>query len=263
MFVNIKNERSIAEIQQYWESRAMLGQEAGSRDVIAKVLEIEAIAKYVKAGMHILEVGCGNGITAIELAKRYEVEIVGLDYAEKMVQAANLIVAEETLCGKVTFMVGDVGTLDDLGEKYDLIYTERVLINLKDWEAQRKAIVDITHRLRPGGAYVMCENSMNGLEKINEFRGFVGISPINPPWHNIYFKDEDLNALEIPGIKLEKVDCYSSTYYFLSRVVNAWLAKEEGKEPAYDATVNRLALKLPAFGDMAQGRIWLWRNTLD
>jgi len=255
-----KSDRSIAEIQQYWESRAVLAQEAGTRDIIAKALEIEAIARYVKNGMHILEVGCGNGITAIELAKRFKVNILGLDYAENMIQAANDLQANETLRGSVRFMVGDVSTLDEMNEGYDLIYTERVLINLQDWQAQKKAIADITAKLRPMGVYAMCENSINGLTKINELREMVGLPAINPPWHNIYFKDEDLAGLTIPGIRLEKVDCYSATYYFLSRVVNAWLANEEGKEPDYNAAINKLALKLPTFGDTAQGRIWLWRN---
>lgn len=252
--------RSIAEIQQYWESRAAFGQEAGSKDVIAKALEVEAIARYVKDGMHILEIGCGNGLTAIELGKRFCVDILGIDYAEKMVEAANGLMANERVKGTINFRIGDVSTLPCLETYYDLIYTERVLINLKDWEAQKKAITDITERLRLGGVYVMCENSMDGLERINDLRKMVGVSPITPPWHNLYFRDADLQQLEIRGIKLEKVDCYSATYYFLSRVVNAWLAQEEGKEPSYDAAVNKLALKLPAFGDTAQGRIWLWRK---
>lgn len=255
-----KELRSIAEIQQYWEDRAVLGQEAGSKDVIAKALEVEAIAKYVKDGMQILEVGCGNGITAMELGKRFDVDILGLDYAEKMVDAAKSLIANERVKGTINFQVGDVTTLRDLEKCYDFIYTERVLINLKDWEAQKKAIADITERLRPGGVYVMCENSMDGLERINDLRKMVGVPPIIPPWHNIYFRDVDLQQLEMPGIKLEKVDCYSATYYFLSRVVNAWLAKEEGREPSYDAAINKLALKLPAFGETAQGRIWLWRK---
>lgn len=258
--VTDKKKRSIADIQQYWESQAALDQEAGSRDIIAKALEIEAIAKYVKDGMQILEVGCGNGITAIELCKRYGVTILGLDYAEKMVQAAQAKAAGATVKGRVSFMVGDAGTVSELTDQYDLIYTERVLINLKDWTTQQKAIMDITAKLKSGGVYVMCENSVTGLEKINEYREMVGLPAINHPWHNIYFKDDDLRDLKIPGVRLETVDCYSATYYFLSRVVNAYLAHSEGKEPVYDAVVNKLALKLPSFGDLAQGKIWLWRK---
>lgn len=258
--MNERHDRSVDKIKQHWETRASRGLAAGSDDVILKKLEIEAIAKYVKNGMRILEVGCGNGITAVELAKRFNVEIIGIDYVAKMVDEAKLMAARQSLIGKVEFAVGDVCALPEQRCDYDLIYSERVLINLSDFEAQRRAIVDITNLLRPGGRYVMCESCLDGLEKINEMREMIGLSVIAPPWHNIYFRGRDLRELVLPGMELEAVDCFSATYYFLSRVVNAWLAKEEGLEPSYDSTINRLALLLPAFGEMAQARIWLWRK---
>ena len=61
-------------------------------------------------------------------------------------------------------------------------------------------------------------------------------------------------------MKLDGCVYYSSTYYFLSRVVNAWEAAQSGKDPDYDAPVNQLALKLPPIGDFGQGRLWLWRK---
>ena len=61
-------------------------------------------------------------------------------------------------------------------------------------------------------------------------------------------------------VMLEEVRFISSTYAFLSRVVNAWLAKKEGEEPSYDAPVNKLALELPAFGGIGQTKIWVWRK---
>ena len=66
--------------------------------------------------------------------------------------------------------------------------------------------------------------------------------------------------MELPGIQLEEVKYYSSTYYFLSRIVNAALAAQEGKQPDYESPVNLLALNLPPIGDLGQGRLWLWRR---
>ena len=105
----------------------------------------------------------------------------------------------------------------------------------------------------------MCENSQDGLDKINELRSLVGLPEITPPWHNHYLRDSDIEQSSFPGLKLDAVRHYSSTYYFLSRVVNASLAQKEGKEPEYDAPVNQLALQLPSIGEMGQGRIWQWR----
>jgi ubiquinone/menaquinone biosynthesis C-methylase UbiE len=251
------------DVRAFWNNRAGLGQWAGSRDVIAKQLEINAISQHVKDGMRVLEVGCGNGITAIELARLYDIELVGIDYAEEMVSSARTMLSNQPIKGSVSFEVGDVQSLSGFSRKFDLIYTERVLINLPDWSSQKQAIMTIADLLSDGGSYVMCENSQDGLDKINELRERVNLSSITPPWHNRYFRDTELKETIFPGIKLEGVIFYSSTYYFLSRVINAWLAAQEGSEPDYDSPINQLALQLPPVGELGQGRIWLWRKMND
>jgi ubiquinone/menaquinone biosynthesis C-methylase UbiE len=248
------------DIWAFWKSRAGLGQWAGTRDAIAKQLEVEAISTYVRDGTRILEIGCGNGITAIELARRHEVEIFAIDFAEEMIAAATAMLGDRTLLGSVKFQVGDIQTLSGFSQRFDLIYTERVLINLPDWAAQQKAILDITELLDTGGLYVMCENSQDGLGQINALREQVGLPAIIPPWHNRYLRDAELEQLNLPAVKLAGINDYSSTYYFLSRIVNACLAAEEGRDPEYDAPINRLALRLPSIGNLGQGRIWLWRK---
>jgi ubiquinone/menaquinone biosynthesis C-methylase UbiE len=256
----IEIKESIGDVRAFWNSRAGLGQWAGSRDVIAKQLEVEAVAKYVRDGMRVLEVGCGNGITAIELARRYDVEILGIDFAVEMVAAAKEMLDGQRLNGAVSFAVGDARSLSDLAGKFDLVYTERVLINLPDWPAQRQAIANIAGALAAGGLYVMCENSQDGLDELNDLRARVGLSGITPPWHNRYLRDDEIGQASFSEIKLAGVDYYSSTYYFLSRIVNAALAAERGQEPEYEDPINQLALRLPAIGALGQGRIWLWRK---
>ncbi len=247
-------------VRAYWNSRAGLGRWAGTRDIIAKELELKTIAEFVRPGMKVLDVGCGNGVAAIELARRFQVDITAIDYVADMVGAASQTAATETLVGTIQFREGDVTNLHDLPRDFDLIYTERVIINLPDWETQKRAITELTGLLRVGGVYAMVENSQDGLDKINALRQQVGLQPVVTPWHNRYLKDSELQILSIPGVTLEKVIFHSSTYYFLSRVVNAWLAAREGKEPDYDSPVNELALQLPAIGDLGQGRVWVWKR---
>jgi ubiquinone/menaquinone biosynthesis C-methylase UbiE len=239
----------------FWNDRAKYLQRAGTDDLIAKQLEIEAISNYICDGMKILEVGCGNGLTALELARRYRVEILGIDFASEMIAAANEAARATEMKGSLQFEVGDVRQLTKLSAKYDLIYAERVLINLPDWSTQRQAIMDITNLLAPNTFYVMCENSEDGLQKINDLREMVGLYRITPPWHNRYLRDSELREMDIAGVTLEKVVHYSSTYYFLSRVVNAAVAANQNQEPTYDAYINQLALRLPPLGEFGQGRI--------
>jgi len=248
------------DVRAFWNSRAAQGFAAGTRDVIAKKLEIEAISGHVTDGMRILDVGCGNGITAIELARRYSVRILGIDFAEEMIAEA-IAQTSGRLKGPVEFRVLDARNLAHISEKFDLIYTERFLINLPDWPAQKQAIVNIASLLADGGLYVMCENSQDGLDRINSFRERVGLSKINAPWHNRYLRNSEIEQMKLADVELEDVNDFSSTYYFLSRVVNAWLASQNGKEPNYESPVNQLALKLPAIGNLGQTKIWVWRRT--
>jgi ubiquinone/menaquinone biosynthesis C-methylase UbiE len=252
--------KQVDSVRAYWNSRADLGKWAGTQDLIAKELELKTLAEFVRPGMKVLDAGCGNGVAAIELARRFQVDITAIDYAADMVGAASKTAATVPLVGTIQFREGDVTNLHDLSRDFDLIYTERVIINLADWETQKRAITELTRLLRVGGVYAMVENSQDGLDKINALREQVGLQPMVAPWHNRYLKDSELQTLSFPGVTLEKVIFHSSTYYFLSRVVNAWLAAREGKEPDYDSPVNELALQLPAIGDLGQGRVWVWKR---
>ncbi|KKL13266.1 hypothetical protein LCGC14_2527470, partial [marine sediment metagenome] len=194
---------------QFWDDRASLEEQAGTQDLIVKQLEVEAIAKYVKPGMRVLDAGCGNGLTAIELARRYDVEVLAFDSSEKMIDAADKRCAtRKDLKGSVEFYCAMLPWMNsDLGE-FDLVYTERVLINLLDRDVRNRAMANLCSLLRPGGLYVMCENSQVGLGRINWLRAQVGLSAVIPPWHNHYLDAHDIAGFEKIAM-LEGVDEYS------------------------------------------------------
>ena len=82
-----------------------------------------------------------------------------------------------------------------------------------------------------------------------------------PPWHNKYFNNSDiLNFVKKHNLKLIKVDHFSSTYYFISRVLNAKLALDDNEKPHYDAPINKLALSLPSINECGQGKLWIFEK---
>jgi ubiquinone/menaquinone biosynthesis C-methylase UbiE len=248
-------------VLDHWNQRASLATRAGSDDTLAKELEIEALSQHIRDGMVVAEFGCGNATTALELLKRHDIELYCFDFSPAMIEQARKVVRDAGMEARIHLMVCDVRNEPAIGKKFDLVYTERMIINLPDWATQAGAIRYLLGHVKPGGQYLMCENSAPGLDYLNKLRLLAGLQAITPPWHNVYLVDELVASMEIPGARLVDVELFSSTYYFLSRVVNAWLAAREGVQPSYDAPVNQLALLLPPFGDCAQGRLWVFEKT--
>lgn len=247
-------------ILEHWNQRATLAERAGSNDLIAKELEINAISKHIRNGMVVAEFGCGNGTTALELLRRHDIELHCFDFSPAMIESACKLAMDAGMGDRIHFEIGDVRDEPSLAKKFDVIYSERMIINLPDWESQVRAIRYLIRLLNQGGRYLMCENSRVGLDNLNKLRVSAGLEAISPPWHNVYLVDDLVASLVTPGAKLVDVDSFSATYYFLSRVVNAWLATKEGKQPSYDAPLNQLALNLPPFGDCAQGKLWVFKK---
>ena len=247
-------------ILEHWNHRANLEDRAGSDDVILKQLEVNAISSYIVNGMVVAEFGCGNGTAAIQLARNFDIELYCFDFSPAMIESTRRNAKKENLENRIHFDVCDVRNEPAFQRKFDLVYSERMIINLPDWQIQARTIRYLLSHLKPGGKYLMCESSKVGLNNLNKLREMVGLHSISPPWHNVYIEDELVNSLELADAELVKVEPFSSTYYFLSRVVNASLAKKEGVEPSYQAPVNQLAFQLPSFGDCAQSKIWVFEK---
>lgn len=246
------------EILKFWEERAALGDKAGSDDVLAKDIEVSAIMSNVKDGMKVAEFGCGNGLLAVKIAQKFDVKILAFDFSPNMISQAKSFGERAGVSDKVEFKVADIRDEVFIEEKFDLIITERMLINICDWSKQKEAICEMARMLASGGKLVICENSQTGLNELNELRRSVEIPEITPPWHNRYLVDEEVASVSPDFCGNPEVIPFSSTYYFLSRVVNAWLAKQAGVDPAYDAPINRLGTLLPPLASCAQGKIWIW-----
>lgn len=254
-------------VNVFWENDEAL--EANRRDHILKQLEIREIAKHVRDGMRVLDVGCGDGETGLHLLRQFEIGWTGCDRSHKMIDLASkaleLASGRNELRGNWATRVSDVAR-PIVDYSYDLIYSERCIITLPDWPTQETAIRNIIALLRPGGKYVMFEHSEDGLQRLNEWRAKVGLAAITvPPW-NRYLRDAEVTGLaraldDASGLAVNRwPEYFASTYYLLSRVVNAAMAQAEGREPEYDCLVNRLALSLPNMGDIGHAAKWVWRK---
>lgn len=249
-------------INEFWNERAKLGENAGSNDFLLKRLEQQVILNTVREGSRILEIGCGNGDTLIKLAEKRDCTGIGLDYAEGMVETARASSENRGCLSRVAFDQGQIpGLPRDLGE-FDYVLTERCLINLESHERQHEAFREIMSTVKKGGYYIMIESFMQGLERTNELRMGLDLQRIDPPWHNVFMDEDFVASWANDAYSLVKIVPFSSTYFFLSRVVYAALARDKGEELRYDSDINLLSCQLPAIGDFGPARMYLWQRRL-
>ena len=247
-------------VREFWDGRAALGPLAGTNDYHLTTLERAVILKHVSAGMRVLDAGCGTGDTLAYLASRTPIDGLGIDFSPAMIARA---VPREGL----TFQVHDVTQSVPRGP-FDLIYTQRMLINLPDWPTQQRVIEALGERLALGGCLLMVESSHDGLTRLNILRSCVGLPEIVAPWHNRYLRQAEMRT--VSGRQWhhqdEPVD-FSASYYFMSRILNALDAQQKVEEPSYDAPINWRGVER-ALEEIAGaktcplsgcGQTWYWR----
>ena len=223
--------------KEFWNARAGLGARSGTNDTGAKQIEVETILNAIPAGSRVVDFGCGAGETLVRLAVDKDCSGVGMDYADAMLQTARKAALGCGVGNMLDFVFGQLPEVGIPGGKFDYALTERALINLDTPEAQFNAIESILSHVRPGGRYLMIENSQQGLEQVNYWRERLGLSRIESPWHNLYLDEQCIPLWEkqLDGkAKLVSVSSPTSTYYLCSRVVVAKLAQDAGEEPRYD-----------------------------
>lgn len=274
----------LEEIQEHWTDWAdSYGQElrATTKTWTIKMLEVDALNRAIERAVkeqgltgtvRVLEVGCGNGINCIDLAKlNSNLEIDGFDYIAEMVEAANKNMQASPYKDRLRFFQADLMNMDaskEIDGQYDIIFTNRVIINLNTLELQKQAIKDIQAKLKPGGHLLMIENSLQTYTRQNEFRTMLGIQPRTPDKFNL-FLDDDVLLPFLKEINLEasEVEDFGTLHDLILYVL---LPALNNGETDYDHPLVEVATKLSReisakerskFGVGGQNRLYFCRKS--
>ena len=236
------------QIRSYWDKQAEkhgASYLATMPDKYAKDLEIESISRFLRDGMAVLDAGCGNGYSTFAYAKMYDIEIVGLDYSKQMIVQAEAHNNND----RVQFICADVLEMPFGDCTFDMVLTDRCLTNLTTRPMQEKALQEIHRVLKPGGAYIMCENTQQGLSALNDVREHAGLPRIEMRWHNLYLDEGHILPFAETLFTVREERNFASFYYLASRIINARISQEQGQEPRYDHDINRVAALVSAHID--------------
>lgn len=216
-------------------------------DFYLRELEIDTAAEYMADGQRVIDIGCGLGYAPIQYASRNAVSAVGLDYSAEMIEGARQLFATNApvLKGSVGFVHGSVLDLRFDDASFDIVTTSRCLMALLDWELQKQALKEIHRVLRKGGVYVMMEGTMDGLNRLNEYRRKLSLEPIAADGKDRLFTrkfDEiELTTFIKPYFSVETVKRFGM-YYFLTRVLQPLVVAPE--QPRYDHRINEIAFQI-------------------
>jgi len=243
---------------QHWNSRASLNRTSGTDDFLLQYLEEKLILEQLKVGQTVLDVGCGDGQLTSKAQARTGAVAVGIDFSPEMIR-----LAEENCTSKqVNFIVGNMLEVNTLiSQKFDVIITKRSLINLDNFNDQLRAFLAIYDLLSPGGYMYCIENTSEGLSRLNLIRESLDLPKMEIPWHNRYFMESEIAELSASSGAIEHPPIeFASTYYLVSRVIYAKIAKDNGEELKYDSDLNLLSLQLPSIGDLGATRMFIFQK---
>jgi SAM-dependent methyltransferase len=95
-----------------------------------------------------LDIGCGPEYLGIEMAKRSNLQIVGVDLDPEVVQIARKNIKREKLLDRISVEQGDIHHLRFADDTYDLIISRGSYLF---WENTFQAFREIYRVLKPGG----------------------------------------------------------------------------------------------------------------
>jgi ubiquinone/menaquinone biosynthesis C-methylase UbiE len=120
--------------------------------LLAGSLYRRVAAEVVAGSPHgaLLDVGCGPGTLALELARRAPgLEVTGVDISGDMIDLAQSQAAEEGLAGRVRFEVADGAALPYADGSIDMVIST---LSMHHWERKGAVLAELARVLRPGGS---------------------------------------------------------------------------------------------------------------
>jgi len=271
----VRNFMDYEKIKAHWRDWAIAhGKDlrATTKTSTVKDVEVDALCRAfrrvrddINQELTVLEVGSGNGQNCLRLAHEFpHFQFTGFDYVEEMVAAANSLKLEQGLSdSRIRFYQDDIVNPVSLNASYDIIFTDRCLINLNTTKHQLDAISLLFGHLNPYGHLVMIENSQQTYANQNRARELLGLPPRTPAEFNLFFDDEViLKHLSDLGFNILDIDDFVSLHDFFLYVLVPLLNDNQilYDDPLVDVAASvsiAISSEMPgAFGQFGQNRLY-------
>ncbi len=130
----------------------------------AREIALEAVAE--RKPKTVLEVGCGEGEMAEQIASRLGVELVAIDLSPRMVELAR--------ARGLDARVADIQSLPFADDTFDVVLAAWMLYHVLDLDLDLdldRGLAEVARVLRPGGALIAVTNAPDHLQELWELAG--------------------------------------------------------------------------------------------
>lgn len=153
------------------------------------------------AAADIVELGCGGGRNAGELLKKYpNAKLSALDYSELSVEKTKETNKDKIAAGRCTVLQGNVAALPFGKDSFDLATAFETVYF---WPGLEKCFTEVSRVLRPGGAFMICNESDGTDETSLKFEKIID-------GMKCYTAEQLATALKSAGFSEIKVDHHPS-----------------------------------------------------
>jgi SAM-dependent methyltransferase len=235
-------------LRAYWEDPGVVS----IIDRNLHKLEMDTVSRHLLPTDRLADIGCGDGEATIHYAARVQ-RCVGFEPSNHL-RAKAIEAGEKSGLANLSFRAGDILEMREKTGEFDVVVSERMLINLASWEEQTQALRNIHGILERGGRAILVENTNDAFLALNDVRAKVGLPPIPQHWHNRFFDyDELMNFL---AGKFQLLKTYDfGFYYLLTRVFVQMFASFAGygadavKDPIFEKADSAARVLFEQFGD--------------
>ena len=271
------------DIEKHWQDWAKkFGQDirATEKSKTRKALEVDALRRGILAAgfktddvFSILEAGSGTGHNCIALSEAFPNALIeGFDYVEEMISNANLLKKKLNL-KNIKYSCENLLKLNQsqiIKKKFDIVFTNRCLINLNTHDLQKVAINNLSKLVSENGIMILAENPQKKFDYQNQLRGLLGLSKRSQPEFNLLIDENNyIQTAKENGFELIYNDDFSSLHDLLLYVL---IPSINGGKIDYDHPILKSATNLSlkifqnernAFSNFGQNRLYYFarKNT--
>ena len=156
-----KSYEAFADIEEEFQAALDVSLEPRGPEILYELVS----AWQLRPGSLALDVGCGDGKHSLELAERFDLDVLGIDPLPRHVELARARVPSR-LEGRMSFEVGVAEALPVADESVALVWCRDVLVHVTDLGQVYREF----HRtLRPGGRALVYQ--MFGTERLEAREG--------------------------------------------------------------------------------------------